>query len=338
MIRNRRWTLRRRPDGPVSTDNFELLETEFPHPELADGEVLVRNHLFAVAPTIRNWLGGQGKSYRGSVAPGGTIPGMAGCEVLASRNAAYPVGTRIIAMSRWEDFSVLAPDAAAVPVFGMRGDMTFEMALGPLSPNSLTAYFGLLAVGRPLAGETVLVSGAAGSVGSVVCQIAHILDCRVIAVAGGAEKCDWLARVCCADQTIDYRAENVAARLAELCPGGVDVVFDNVGGDFLQAAVDNIAAHGRIVLCGQISAYDGPTGAAGPRDMMKLVYGRVRMEGFVVGDFIDEVDEARAVLAAWWRNRKLHVRIDRREGIECLPGALVDLFSGANEGTLLVAS
>lgn len=338
MTRNRRWTLRSRPSGPVSADDFALVEAEFTFPELAEGELLVRNHLFAVAPTIRNWLGEPGKSYRGSIALGGTIPGMAGCEVLASRHEAYPVGARIVAMSRWEDVSLLAPDKAAVPVFTVPEGMTFEAALGPLSPNSLTAYFGLIEVGRPAAGETVLVSGAAGSVGSVVCQIARILGCRVIAVAGGQAKCDWLVRACGVDHAIDYHSQDIAACLAELCPRGVDVVFDNVGGEFLQAAVDAIAAHGRIVLCGQISAYDGPNGAPGPRDMMKLVYGRVRMEGFVVGDFIDQVEEARAVLSAWLDTRQLQVRVDLRDGMERLPVALVDLFSGANEGTLLVAN
>jgi NADPH-dependent curcumin reductase CurA len=338
MTRNRSWTLASRPEGPVSPANFALVDAPFERPSLGERELLVRNRLFAVAPTIRNWLNAPGQSYRGAIPLGGAITGLAGCEILASRHPDYPVGARIIAMSRWEDISVLSPDKAAVPVFAVPENMPFEIALGPLSPNSLTAYFGLIEVGRLIAGETVLVSGAAGSVGSVACQIARIHGCRVIAVAGGRDKCDWLKQTCGVDHAIDYRTENIAARLAELCPRGVNLVFDNVGGEFLQAAVDTIAVHGRIVLCGQISAYDRRGGAPGPRDMMKLVYGRVRMEGFVIGDFIDGIRAARETLAGWLAEGRLTVRVDLRHGLNQLPGALVDLFSGANQGTLLVAN
>jgi NADPH-dependent curcumin reductase CurA len=335
-MRNRRWTLASRPEGSVAASDFAMVEEDMPAPALADGEVLVRNHMFAVAPTIRNWLNAPGESYRGSIPIGGTIAGMAGCEVMASRHAGYPVGARMVAMSRWEDCSVLRPDTAPVPVFPVPAGMDFERALGPLSPNSLTAYFGMREVGRPCAGETVVVSGAAGSVGSVACQIARIMGCRVIGIAGGADKCRWLADH--VDAVIDYRGEDVAARLADLCPAGINLFFDNVGGDILQAAVDAMADHGRIVLCGQISAYDRPGGAPGPRDMMKLVYGRVRMEGFVVGDFIDRADEARAALGTWLDEGRLVVRVDRRDGFEHLPAALIDLFRGANMGTLLVSA
>lgn len=337
-MRNRRWTLAARPQGAVAADHFRLVEAPFDCPALKQGDLLVRNRMFAVAPTIRNWLNDPGESYRGSIPIGGTIAGMAGCEVVRSEHARYPVGTRMVAMSRWEDWSVLRPDQAAVPVFPMPEGMDFERALGPLSPNSLTAFFGLREIGCARAGDIVLVSGAAGSVGSIACQIAKILGCRVIGIAGGAGKCRGLVEAGWADAAIDYRTEPVSERLATLCPAGIDLFFDNVGGDLLQAAVDNMAPHGRIVLCGQISAYDRPGGAPGPRDMMKLVYGRVRMEGFVVGDFIDRADEARALLGNWLDRGELAVRIDRRDGFERLPGALVDLFRGANTGTLLVAA
>lgn len=336
MIANRSWTLQSRPAGALSLDDFALIEAELAEPDLDEGELFVRNHAFAVAPTIRNWLNESGGSYRGSVPLGGTIPGMAGCEVLVSRHHDYPVGSRIVAMSRWSDYAVIAPDKSPVPVFAVTDGMPFEEALVSLSPNALTAYFGLLEVGRPIAGETVLVSGAAGSVGSTVCQIARIMGCRVIAVAGGRQKCEWLVETCGVDAAIDYRSEEIGTRLAELCPNGIDVVFDNVGGDFLQAAVDNIAPHGRIVLCGQISAYDSPDGAPGPRDMMKLVYGRVRMEGFVVGDFVDRSDEAHAALSEWIAAGQLVTRADIRQGLDRLPGSLVDLFSGNNNGSLIV--
>ena len=337
MTQNRRWTLARRPGGPVGASDFALVDEPLEEREFAAGEVLVRNRMFAVTPTIRNWLNDPGQSYRGSIPFGGTIGGMAACEVVASADPAYLAGARLVAMSRWEDWSVLRPAAAPVPVFPIPQGMSFEDALGAYSPNSLTAYFGLSDAGRPIAGETVLVSGAAGSVGSIVCQIARILGCRVIGIAGGEENAAGLTSVR-GGGAVDYREGGVAARLKELAPRGIDLFFDNVGGELLQAAVDNMARHGRIVLCGQISAYDRDGGAPGPRDMMKLVYGSIRMEGFVVGDYVDRAEEARAALAGWIAEGRLVVRLDVRNGFEQLPLAFTDLFRGANEGTLLVAA
>jgi NADPH-dependent curcumin reductase CurA len=262
---------------------------------------------------------------------------MAGCEVVASSHPDWQAGDRLIAMARWEDWSVIAPGAAAVPAFRLPAEMDFAQALGPFSLNSLTAYFGMTEVGRVGAKDTVLVSGAAGSVGSVACQIARILGARVIGIAGGADKCAWL-RETCNVEAIDYRGEGVGTRLTELCPAGIDLFFDNVGGAILDAAVDRMAAHGRIVLCGQIAAYDGDAPARGPSDMMKLVYRRIRMEGFVVGDFVDHADEARTVLGGWIDSGALKVRVDERHGFDAIPAAFVDLFAGRNAGTLIVAA
>lgn len=337
MTTNRRWRLARRPAGRVAVEDFARDDVTFTAPELAEGELLVRNHVFAIAPTIRNWLNPPERSYRGAIPIGGIIAGMAGCEVLASRHPEWGVGDRMIAMTRWEDLSVIRPDAAAVPAFRLPAGMTFAEALGPLSLNSLTGYFGMRSVGRVAAGETVLVSGAAGSVGAVACQVARIDGARVVAIAGGADKCAWLRDMCRVDATIDYRADDVAARLADLCPRGIDLFFDNVGGAILDAAIDRMAPHGRIVVCGQIAAYDGGL-AAGPRDMMKIVYGRIRMEGFIVGDFVDRADEARTVLADWLASAALIVRVDQRDGFDAIPFAFVDLFAGRNFGTLIVAN
>lgn len=334
---SRRWTLAARPAGRVAASDFALVTEPFDAPTLRDGEVLVRNHLFSVAPTIRNWLN-DGPSYRGSIPIGGTIAGMTACEVIASRHPEHRVGSRMVAMARWEDFSVVSPDRTPVPPFPIPDDVSFEDAMGLYSPNSLTAYFGLLDVGRPVAGETVVVSGAAGSVGSLVCQIAKIIGCRVVGIAGGQAKCRRLVEIAGVDAAIDYRVDDVSERLAALCPSGIDLFFDNVGGDQLQAAVDTMADRGRIVLCGQISAYDKPGGAAGPRDMMKIVYGRIRMEGFVVGDFVDRAPAARKQLQRWQAEGRLSVQIDVRAGFDRLPDAFVDLFSGGNAGTLLVAA
>jgi len=336
LTQNRAWTLASRPERQVSVADFAMTTSPFAASALAPGEILVRNRLFAVAPTIRNGLNPPGRAYRGSIAIGGTITGMAGVDVLDSRHPDFRTGDRLVALSRWEDLSVLAPDRAPVPVFPVPPSMSFEEALGPLSPNSLTAYFGLIEVGRPRPGETVVVSAAAGSVGSVACQVARILGCRVVAVAGGPAKCAWLKDACRVHEAIDYKSVDVAARLAALCPTGVNVYFDNVGGEILQAVLDNIAPRGRVVLCGQISAYDSGGAAAGPRDMMRLIYGRVRMEGFVVGDFVDRVAPAREQIRRWIAQGDIVLRTDLRRGFECLPQAFTDLFAGANTGTLLV--
>ncbi|MCL9998786.1 MAG: NADP-dependent oxidoreductase [Erythrobacter sp.] len=338
MTGSRRWTLARYPAGKLAESDFALLADGGEPPALQPGEVQVRNRMFAVAPTIRNWLRPASGWHRAAVPLGGAIRGMAACEVVASADPGFAVGTRMIAMSEWADRSVIRPAQAPVPVFQMPEGMDFAEAMGPLSLNSLTAYFGLLEVGRPRAGETVVVSGAAGSVGSVVCQIARITGCRVIGIAGGAEKCARVLAVGKADAAIDYRADDVGQRLRELCPGGIDIFFDNVGGDQLRAALGCMAPHGRIVACGQISTYDRGEAAETGLDMMKVVYGRIRIEGFVVGDYVGRAEEARKVLAAWVRSGDLEVSVDLRSGLEALPRALVDLFSGANRGTVLVVN
>lgn len=338
MTVNRAWLLARRPQGRVSISDFAYREEPFVPQVLAEGEVLVRNHLFSCAPTIRNWLNQPGNSYRSAIGIGQPVAGMAGAEVIASCHPHFSAGDLITAVSPWQDYAVLTPDRAAVPIVAIPDGLTLADALGPYSPNSLTAFFGMIDVGRAAAGDTVLISGAAGSVGAVACQIARIRGCRVVAIAGGPDKCTWLRDVARVDATIDYKEEDLAARIAELCPERVNLFFDNVGGVVLQAAVDAMAVHGRIVLCGQISAYDTGQPAPGPRDMMKLVYGRILMQGFVVGDFAARYDEAYTALRLWIERGDIMCRIDLRKGFERLPEAFVDLFRGNSEGTLLVST
>jgi len=335
---NRQWVLASRPQGRANLGNFNYREVPFREPELEVGQILVRNRLFSCAPTMRNWMNDSSRSYRASVALGEPIIGVAGAEIVASRHDGFPPKSFVTTTSRWEDFTVLNPDTAAVPVYPLPQGISLLDAMGPLSLNSLTAYFGLFSVGRPQPGETVVVSGAAGSVGSVACQLAKLNGCRVIGIAGSKTKCDWLTAACGMDGAIDYKSENVSQRLSVLCTGGVDVFFDNVGGEILQAVINHIAPKGRIAVCGQVSAYDSDAPAAGPRDMMKIVYGRVRIEGFVLGDFADQVDRARADIDRWRNEGKLVFRQDIREGFAKLPLAFLDLFTGANEGSLLVAA
>ena len=304
-------------------------------PELAPGEVLVRNRIISCAPTIRNWLNEPGRSYRGAIAIGEPIRGLTGSQVVESRHPDYSVGDLVTAIAPWQDWAIISPATAAVPVTRIEPGIDLIAAMTLFSANTLTAYFGLTQVANVQAGETVLVSGAAGSVGSMACQIARNLGCHVVGVAGGAEKCEWLRRELRVE-AIDYKHEDIAARLKVLCPKGVDAFLDNVGGAVLQAAIDRMAPFGRIAVSGQISAYDSGTPAAGPQDMMKLVYGRIRMQGYLVGDYAQDFADAVSRLRIWSEAGELIVRVDRRSGFDKLPTAFVDLFRGHNLGTLFV--
>ncbi|ATE64648.1 NADP-dependent oxidoreductase [Rhizorhabdus dicambivorans] len=335
---NRQWLLAARPQGKLKLGDFEYRETPFAIPDLEPGEILLNNRVFACAPTMRNFMNPPGRSYRASVPLGTPVTGVVGAEVIASNNPDYPVGTQVNTVARWEDYSLLNPAKTEVPVYPIEGDIDLMEMMGPLSLNSLTAYYGLFGIGKPAPGETVVVSGAAGSVGTMACQFARIHGCRVIGIAGGPEKCAWLLDTLGVDGAIDYKGEDVSARLRELCPDGVDVFFDNVGGEILDAVMENIAPRGRIAVCGQVSAYNSDDPAPGPRDMMKLVYWRVRIEGFVLGDFADGVAAARQTIRQWFREGKLVARQDIRHGFAKLPESFLDLFEGANEGSLLVTA
>jgi NADPH-dependent curcumin reductase CurA len=335
---NRRWVLARRPQGRATETDFAYHEDPFVPPDLAEGEVLVRTGVFSCAPTMRNWMNEPGRSYRASIGLGEPIIGVAAGQVLASRNPRFPVGSGIAAVMRWEDFVVLRPDASATPVLRVPEGQSLVDALGVFGLNALTAYFGMIRVGQPKPGETVVVSGAAGSTGSVAAQVARNLGCRVIGIAGGAAKCARLVQELGLDAAIDYKSEDVSARLKELCPAGVDVFYDNVGGGILQAVMDNVAVHARIAVCGQVAAYDGDQPAPGPRDMMKLVYWRVRIQGFVMGDFVQDAEPALAQLRDWHEQGRLTYRIDLRDGFARLPQAFLELFTGGNDGALLVRS
>lgn len=335
---NRRWLLARRPQGKAQLTDFAYDEQPFAPPDLAQGQVLVRTRVFSCAPTMRNWMNEPGRSYRASIGLGDPIIGVSAGEVIASRHPRFPVGSGVSAVMRWEDYTVLTPDTSATPVLPVPDGMPMEDALGVFGMNSLTAYFGMLRVGEPKPGETVVVSGAAGSTGSVAAQVARNIGCRVIGIAGGAAKCARLVEELGLDAAIDYKSENVAARLKALCPEGVNVFYDNVGGEILQAVMENVAVHARIAVCGQVAGYDSDQPAPGPRDMMKLVYWRVRIQGFVMGDYAHDAPAALAQLRAWRDAGRLVYRTDLRQGFDQLPGAFLDLFTGGNDGALLVRS
>lgn len=332
---NRRWLLKQRPDGALKSSDFEYVEHELPSGELKPDEILVRNVAFLCAPTMRNWMDPPGNSLYPSIPLGQPVMAPAVGRVVRSAADSLPVGSRVFMLSSWQDYAVVAGGGLRPPI-RLPDGISFLDGLGRYGLNPMTAYFGLLEIGQPRAQETLVVSGAAGSTGSTVCQIGKIERLHVIGIAGGAEKCAWLTNECGIDAAIDYKSEDVAARLAELCPHGINIFFDNVGGEILQAAIDNMAPFGRIVLCGQIASYDGHASPEGPRNMMRLIYGGIRMQGFLCGHFAARFDEARAALKRWTEAGQLVYREDLRHGFENLPGAFQALFDGSNQGTLIV--
>jgi NADPH-dependent curcumin reductase CurA len=328
---NRQWVLKSRPSGMVEPANFELRESMVPEP--ADGEFLVQNLYLSLDPAMRTWLADV-RSYVPPVQIGEVMRGACVSRVVESRNPGYEPGELVLGTFGWQDYAVSDGDGM-FPVNKVPEGVAPTLPLGVLGITSLTAYFGLKEIGQARAGETVVVSGAAGATGSVAGQLAKHWGCRVIGIAGGSEKCEWLTGELGFDEAIDYKSEDVSARLRELCPKGLDVFFDNVGGPILEAALANLARHGRIVLCGAVSNYNAEA-PSGPRNYMNLLVRRARMEGFVVFDFMPRAAEALAEIVPLVTEGKIRYREDIRDGLENAPVALVDLYTGGNRGKLLV--
>jgi NADPH-dependent curcumin reductase CurA len=328
---NRQLRLVRRPEGSVDASCFELAHG--PVPEATDdGDVVVRNLMLSCDPTQRMWMARD--TYLPAVALGEVMRSSAAGRVVASRNPAFAVGDLVTGAFGWQDYALVrgkGPGPTKLPP-----GTPLELAMGVLGVTGITAYFGLLDVGKPKSGETVVVSGAAGATGSVAGQIARIQGCRAIGIAGGKDKCDWLVEKAHFDAAIDYKAENVRTRLRELCPKGIDVYFDNVGGDILDEALAQLAVRGRIVLCGAIATYEDADPRPGPKHYMNLVVKRGRMEGFLVLDYLPRVMEAVVPLLQWVQEGKLTHREDVVQGLENAPAALQRLFTGQNIGKQLV--
>jgi NADPH-dependent curcumin reductase CurA len=339
MLKNRQWLLRERPDGALRDEHLQYHVADMAE-TLRPGEILLRTLLLHFAPTIRNWMNDRSEAEkRNTLYPymvlGQPVLGPTISQIAASENPNYPPGTVLFNVSGWQDYAIINPDAGH-PVAVIPPEVDLAQSLSVLGPNGLAAYFGLEKIGKPVAGETVVVSGAAGSTGSVAAQIAKLKGCHVIGIAGGPEKCRWLTETLGLDAAIDYKSESVQERLAVLAPDGVDVFFDNVGGDTLSAVVETIAVHGRIALCGQIATYNEGGRTAAPLNVMRLVYWRARIEGFIMSDWWAEIPAARAQLMQWIAEGKLQHREDIRDGFENIPAVFNELFAGTNAGTLLL--
>ena len=299
-------------------------------PRIGAGEVLVRTRYLSFDPTQRGWMEDR-PSYMPPVGMGEVMRAGSIGEVVESNNPALAVGDMVQGMGGWQEYFVANPGSP----FGAQklpAGIPPTWFLGVLGTTGLTAYFGLLDLGEPKPGQTVLVSGAAGATGSVAAQIARIKGCRTVGIAGGADKCRWLVDTARLDAAIDYKAENVDARIGELCPQGVNVYFDNVGGDILEASLNHIAMHARVVMCGGIAAYNDTVPRPGPKNLMNLVIMRGRMEGFIVIDYFPRMQEAITDLTAWVKSGELVHQEDVQEGFDSIPDTLNRLFTGKNLG------
>jgi len=333
MNTNRQWLLAKRPDGMVSRDNFEYTET--PIPEAKAGEVLVRNLYLSFDPTQRGWMVDR-ESYLPPVAIGAPMRAGSIGQVVNSEHADFQAGDLVQTTGGWQDFVIAAPEQGPMGLTKLPVGVTPEMMLSVLGVTGLTAYFGLLDLGNPKPGETVLVSGAAGATGSVAGQIAKIKGCRVVGIAGGPEKCRWLKQEAGFDEVIDYKNEDVDARIAETCPAKFDIFFDNVGGDILEAALNHMNMKARIVMCGGISGYNATEPVPGPANLMNLITLRARMEGFIVLDYMPRAGEAIVELLGWISEGQLKYQIDLQEGFDQIPDTLQRLFTGQNLGKQLL--
>ena len=328
-LTNRRIMVAATPEGELAESHFRAEDGVAAEP--GTGEVLVRSVLLSIDPANRAWL--QGRTYREQVRPGDVMAGLILGEVVAENGTGIPVGSYVTADGGWQQYAVLP--AKRVQRIEVVGDLTHH--LGVFGMTGLTAYFGLFDVGRPAAGETVLVSAAAGATGSVVGQLARIHGCRVVGVTGSAAKNEVLTSRLGFDAAVDHRSPTLGDDLREACPNGIDVYFDNVGGPVLDAALRRMNTHGRIVCCGVVSQYDTAAPAAGPAGVPGLVVTkRLRMEGLLVFDYAKRYPEGLARLAEWVRDGSLIELLDVVEGLDNAPRALMGLLAGENVGKRVV--
>ena len=337
---NTRVKLASRPVGLPQPANFAIDTVEIP--TLTEGQVLVKIDFISLDPAMRGWMN-EGRSYIKPIAIGDVFRASIAGQVIESKNHAFAVGDYVTGNLGVQQYAVVGTGATdpANPDYLVKVDPTIvplEAYLATLGMPGMTAYFGLLNTGQPKAGETVVVSGAAGAVGSVVGQIAKLKGCRVVGIAGDQEKCDYCVQELGYDACINYKTENVRTGLRAACPQGIDVYFDNVGGEILDFVLEQIRLKARIVICGAISQYNNTTPVKGPSNYLSLLVNRARMEGIVVFDNAANYGTAAREMAGWLREGKLHSpKIQVEHGVENFLPALLKLFSGENFGKLVLA-
>jgi NADPH-dependent curcumin reductase CurA len=327
---NHEFRLAARPVGMPKRSDWAYVEE--PVCEPGEGELLVKILFISLDPAMRGWMN-EGRSYVPPVEIGAVMRALALGRVIASKNPKFavdeyvygPLGVQEYACSQGEN--VTKVDATVAP---------FPLYLSVFGATGMTAYFGLLEVGQPKAGQTVVVSGAAGAVGMVAGQIARIKGCRAVGIAGGAEKCEYIVKELRFDAAIDYKTDDLKKRLREHCPQGVDVYFDNVGGEILDAVLLHLNRGARVVICGAISQYNNTTPIKGPSNYLSLLVNRATMKGFICFDYAERYGEAAREMAGWMAAGKLKSREDVVEGFETFPETLLKLFKGENIGKLIL--
>lgn len=329
-MNNGAFVLAARPIGLPKAGDWQFVEQPICEP--GDGEVLVQVLYLSIDPAMRGWMSAR-KSYAPPVNVGEVMRALGVGRVVQSRHPRFNEGDYVSGVPGVQQYACLSGDAL----------MKVDPSLAPLPQfvsvlgmTGMTAYFGLLEIGKPQSGQTVVVSAASGAVGSIAGQIAKIKGCRVVGIAGGAEKCRYIREELDFDAAIDYRADNVFADIREHCPAGIDVYFDNVGGEILDACLANLAMHARVVICGAISQYNEESETRGPANYMSLLVSRARMEGFLVTDYYSRYPEAVREMAGWLREGKLRSREEIVQGIGRFPETLLRLFTGDHLGKLIL--
>lgn len=329
---NRQILLKKRPVGMPSAGDFEAGEQTARSP--GPGEVLLRNLYLSIDPAIRGWMS-DAKSYLPPIPIGEPIRSGTLSQIVESNAGGWPEGEIVQALAAWESYSVVSANDLHGKVRAMKG-LPLHAMLSVLGGTGLTAYFGLLEVARPRPGETVLVSAAAGGVGSIVGQIAKIKGCHPIGLTGSDDKGRWLVDELGYEAALNYKTTDLRDALVRACPNGIDVFFDSVGGDILNAALSRLNRHGRVALCGAISQINAPELPPGPSNYLQLLAKSARMEGFTTLDFANRYDEARDEIAGWIQAGKIRYRDDIVEGLEHAPTHFLRLFTGEHRGKLMV--
>ena len=327
---NRQWRLAARPQGAVKRTDWNLTQEAVGVP--VDGQALIKTLYLSLDPAMRGWMN-EGKSYIAPVELGAVMRAGGIGKVIESKDPNFKPGDCVSGTLNVQEYAVLPgkhltkvdPRLAPLPVY-----------LATLGMPGFTAYFGLLDIGKPQPGQTVLVSGAAGAVGTVVGQIAKIKGCRAVGIAGGADKCRYLTEQLGFDAAVDYKNTDVKKGLRDACPNGVDVYFDNVGGDILDIALTRLARGARVVICGAISQYNSAAPAKGPANYLSLLVNRASMTGMVVFDYAPRYGEAVREMGAWMKEGKLKSREHIVDGLDTFPETLQMLFSGENMGKLVL--
>ncbi len=328
---NRQWRLAARPVGLIKESDFSWSEEAVP--EISDGQILIRNQYLSLDPTNRIWVTDV-PSYLPPVGIGEVMRGLGIGEIIESKNPDFKVGDLAQGLLGWQDYYV--GDGKGVQAFAANPMIPTTAYLGLLGMIGMTAYFGLLDVGQPKAGETVVVSAAAGAVGSIVGQIAKIKGCRVVGIVGSDDKCKWIVDELGFDAAINYKTENVRKALKQHCPNGIDVNFENVGGTILDDILAQMNIGGRVAVCGLISGYNSKEPVPGPYNFSTIISKRLRVQGFLVSDYYPRVMECMNDLGAWLMAGKIKYKIDEVDGLKGAPIGLNRLFEGANTGKLIV--